>query len=63
MASRIRRILVRQAKLGRGGSDDVANQSGNLAVEPSGFDPRPAKVGHQPEASLAWCTGDRGCEA
>ena len=55
--------LVRQEKPWRGGCDDVANQSGNLAMEPSGFESRPAKVGHQPEASLAWCTGDRGCEA
>src|SRR5450432_3774259 len=23
-------------------------------MEPRGFEPRPAKVGHQPEASLAW---------
>ncbi|WP_437567291.1 hypothetical protein [Sorangium sp. So ce542] len=44
---------VRQAKPGRGGSNDVANQSRNLAEEPSGFNLRPAKVGHQPETSLA----------
>jgi hypothetical protein len=32
-------------------------------MEPSGFESRPGKVGYPLEASLAWCTGDRGCEA
>jgi hypothetical protein len=32
-------------------------------VGSNGFESRPVKVGHQPEASLAWCAGDRDCEA
>ena len=28
-----------------------------------GIDPRPAELGQRPEASLAWCRGDPGCEA
>jgi hypothetical protein len=32
----------------------------NLTMGPSGFKSRPAKVGHQPEASLAWTRGDLG---
>jgi hypothetical protein len=33
-----------------------------LCAKPSGLF-RPAKVSHQPEASLAWFEGDLGCEA
>ncbi len=36
---------------------------GNLVMQSSGLESHPAKVGHQPEASLAWCEGDLGCEA
>ena len=31
--------------------------------DPAGNQPRPAELGQQPEASLAWCRGDPGCEA
>jgi hypothetical protein len=47
------------------GEEDV-NVDRNLAMESSGFESRPAKEDHQPEASLAsLCitTGDRGGEA
>ena len=29
----------------------------------AGNQPRPAELGQRPEASLAWCSGDRHCEA
>ena len=31
--------------------------------DPAGNQPRPVKLGQQPEASLAWRRGDPGCEA
>ena len=30
---------------------------------PAGLESRPVKVGHEPEPSVAWCTGNRHCEA
>src|SRR5512135_1321201 len=46
-------------KLGKGGSD-VAE---TLRRDPVGNQPRPVKLGQRPEASLAWCRGNPGCEA
>jgi hypothetical protein len=34
--------------------EDVMMTNRNFTMEPSGFESRPAKVGHQPEASVAW---------
>jgi hypothetical protein len=31
--------------------------------DPAGNQSRPAELGQRPEASLAWCRGDPGCEA
>ena len=31
-------------------------------MESRGWNPRPDKAGHQPEASLAWSEGDLGCD-
>lgn len=58
-AGSITRFLVRQDKPGRGGGDDVANDIAETSGRnPAGKESRPAKVGHQPEASLArpWAT-------
>ena len=45
---------MRQDKPGRGGCDDVANDIAETSGRnPAGKESRPAKVGHQPEASLA----------
>ena len=47
-------VLVRQEKPGEGGNDDVANDTvETLDRDPAGSQSRPAKAGHQPEASLA----------
>ena len=35
----------------------------NPQCVPAGLESRPVKVGHQPEPSVAWCTGNRHCEA
>jgi hypothetical protein len=51
---------VRQESLG----EEEAIVSRKLLVGTlRGTDPRPAELGQQPEASLAWCRGDPDCEA
>lgn len=42
---------------------EVNAKGRNLSTGPSGYESRPAKVGRQPEASLAWWWGDPSCEA
>ena len=49
-------------KPGQGGSD-VEIVSETLCWDPTGNQSRPVKVGHQPEASLAWHWGNPCCEA
>jgi hypothetical protein len=50
--------LVRQESLGKG----EANAE-TFRWDPAGNQSRPAELGQRPEASLAWCRGDPGCEA
>ena len=45
-------VYVRQAKLGRLGL--TAQAVMKWRKKPSGYEPRPVKVSHRPEASLAW---------
>jgi len=51
--------LSAPGKLGKGGS----HKRKPFDETPRGIDPRPAEPGQRPEASLAWCRGDPGCEA
>jgi hypothetical protein len=53
--------LLRQVKLGKGGRDVV--QPETFRWNPVGSQSHPVERGPQPEASLAWNTGDRTCEA
>jgi hypothetical protein len=52
-------IVLRQAKLGKGGSLELKPFRG----DPAGNQSRPGRAGQQPEASLAWSWGDPSCEA
>src|SRR5262249_16874039 len=47
-------------KLGKGGRD---SNSETFRWNPAGNQSRPAELGQQPEASLAWWRGDPPCEA
>jgi len=38
-------------------------QAETFRWNPAGNQPRPAEPGQRPEASLAWCSGNRHCEA
>lgn len=61
---KIGQVLLRQAKPGKGGRDDVATVTRKLFdVNLAGTQSCPAKIGHQPEASRAWWWGDPPCEA
>jgi len=56
--------LLRQAKPGKGGRDDVAAVTRKLfVVNLAGTQACPAKGGRPPEARLAWWWGDPSCEA
>ena len=41
----------------------MVRDGGNLRGNYAGAQSRPAKVGHPPEPSVAWCGSDPGCEA
>ncbi len=57
-------VLLRQAKPGKGGRDDIAAVTPKLfVVNLAGTQACPAKGGRQPEASLAWWWGNPSCEA
>ncbi len=55
--------MLRQAKPGRGGrKPQGVEQSETSCCDPSGASLEPARIGHPPGPSVAWCGGDPGCE-
>ena len=47
----------------RGKNAKGVEQSETSCSDPPGESPEPARTGHPPEPSVAWCGGDPACEA